>query len=262
MARYLVVRPWQRLGSLVALSLVVVAAFPVRAPFAEDVEGQSAVKILLGMKKTYRGCRSYRDTGEVRVSGSVEGGSFASRLPFATGFVRDGAFRFEFTDQGLGERESRFILWSSGGQVRAWWEAQGGERRVASLSEALGAASGVSAGASLRVPGLLLPNRVESAFFLGAPERLADDVVDGASCYRIRGTGRETPYRLITGSTSAIVEDERLTVWIDRNSLLLRRVEERRTLSTYSTVTVTSYVPEIDVEIPDRELAFDPPPQP
>lgn len=258
----MVTRAVGRFGCSVVTACLVAAASVGVVSAASGDESLSAVKVLLDMKKAYRSCQSYLDHGEVRVSGTVEGGSFGSRLPFATAFVRGGAFRFEFTDQGLGERASRLILWASGDEVRAWWEVQGGERRVTSLAEALGAASGVSAGASLRVPGLLLPDRLGEGFFLGAPERLEDEPVDGVTCYRIRGLGRQTPFSLVTGSTSAIVEDERVTVWIDRGTSLLRRIEERRVLSTYSTVTVTSYEPAVDRQLTAEQLAFDPPAAP
>jgi len=222
----------------------------------------TAVRILLSMKKAYGRCRSYRDSGEVRVRGEVEDGSFGSRLPFATAFVRGGPFRFEFTDRGLGERESRFILWASGSEVRAWWQAQGGERRAASLREALDAAAGVTGGASLRVPGMLLPAELGDGYFVNAPERLDDELVGGAACYRLHGRGRETPYALTAGAVPVTVVDERVTVWVDRTSLLLRKVEERRTLSNYRTVTTTTYEPVVDVEIPAEALAFDPPSPP
>jgi len=193
------------------------------------------------------------------VSGTIEGGSFGTRVPFATAFVRGGPFRFQFTDLGLGERESRFILWAEGDAVRVWWEAQGGERRAASLREALDAASGISAGASLRVPGLLLPDAVGEGLFLSAPERLGDEDERGVACFRLRGGGRQTPYPSSPGTGTITVENEIVTVWIDRATFLLRKVEERRTLSTYGSVTTTTYEPELDVEIPAGQLAFDPP---
>lgn len=218
----------------------------------------SSVRILLDLKKTYAACHSYRDRGEVQVRGLVEGGSFGSTVPFHTAFVRGGVFRFQLTDRGLGERESRLVLWALGGQVRTWWEAGGGERAVESLSAGLAAAAGVSAGASLRVPGLLLPGEVSGGVFLSAPERLADEEERGVLCYRLQGGGRPTPYQLVTGSGSVTVEDEQITVWVDRTSLLLRKVEERRTLSTYRTVTVTLYEPEVNIDIPPKDLAFPP----
>lgn len=221
-----------------------------------EPSGLSAVRILLNLKRAYASCQSYRDRGEVRLTGAIEGGSFATTIPFSTVFVRGGPFRFELTDRGLGERESRLILWAEGAVVRAWWEAGGGERRVESLRAALETAAGVSAGASTRVPGLLLPGEGGEGLFIGAPERLPDGEDRGVPCFRIRGQGKPTPYQLVTGSGAVTVEAEEITVWIDRATFLLRKVEERRVLATYRTVATTLYEPQLDVEIPAAELAF------
>jgi hypothetical protein len=239
------------MGCVAALA-VALAAGPAAA------QEPSAVRILLDMKRTYGACLSYRDRGEVSVRGFVEGGSFGSTVPFATAFVRGGAFRFQLIDRGLGERESRLVLWAFGDQVRAWWEAAGGERAVPSLQAGLEAAAGVSGGASLRVPGLLLPGEVRGGLFLSAPERLPDQEERGVACYRLRGGGKPTPYPVATGSGTVTVEDEQITVWVDLARLVLRKVEETRTLSTYRTVTVTLYEPDMNVPIPAEDLAFGP----
>ncbi len=118
------------------------------------------------------------------------------------------------------------------------------------------AVAGISAGASTRVPGLLVPGEVSDGLFVADPGRLADEEERGVACYRVRGHGRPTPYTLTTGSGTVTVEDEQITVWVDRATFLLRKVEERRTLSTYRTVTVTRYEPEMDAEIPHAELSF------
>ena len=88
----------QRAQTAAVAAVVALLAATLLVGSGETAAGDdelSALQILLRVKKTYRGCVSYRDRGEVRVSGAVEGGSFGSSLPFATRFVRDGAFRFE-----------------------------------------------------------------------------------------------------------------------------------------------------------------------
>lgn len=227
---------------------------------ANDPASLDPVRILMRMKKVYASCRSYRDSGEVRTKGFIEGGSFGSKVPFATAFVRGGPFRYQFTDEGMGDRSSAYIVWTDGGtEVRSWWDASPGVRGPVSLQEALDAASGVSGGSSLRVPGMLLPRTVGAGVLLVAPERLEDDVDRGVWCFRIRGKSRATPYERTSGSVSVTVEDETVTVWVDRSAFLLRRVEEEATLSTYRSVTTTTYTPEIDIEIPAEQLAFNPP---
>lgn len=240
-------------GSATVLAVTALAQAPPTVP---DVASMSAVKILLTMQKVYAGCRSYRDSGEVRRSSETDGGHFGSEVPFSTRFVRGGVFRFQFTDRGLGERSSAYVVWSDGKEVRSWWDAQPGVRHPASLQEALDAASGISADSSLRVPGMLLPKVVGGGAPLLDPERIGDDMDRGVACLRIRGKGRRTPYTQTSGSITVTVRDESVTLWLDRATLLLRKVEETRTMDTYRSRITTTYDPQMDVEIPAGDLAF------
>jgi len=229
---------------------------------APAAEGPTAVRILRAMEKAYAGCRSYRDTGEVRTAIVTEGGRAGSSRPFATAFVRPGRFRFTFTDPGLGERSSSYIAWSDGTDVRSWWDAKPGVRDPGSLEGALVPAAGISGGSSVRVPGLLMPDALGQGPLLIAPERIADATDGGAGCFRVRGKGRTTPYTLSMGGRVLTVRDETVTVWVDRASFLIRKVEETRTFETYTSESTTTYAPETDVEIPDGQLAFGAPAAP
>ncbi len=223
----------------------------------DEAAGASPVKILLGMQKVYAGCRSYRDSGKVVTTIVTDGGRATSERPFATAFVRPGRFRFQFIDTGLGDRSSKYIVWSDGHEVRSWWDAQPGVRHPGSLQEALVPATGISGGSSVRVPGLLLPEDIGEGPLLIAPERIEDGVDRGVACIRIKGKGRKTPYALPTGPTRSVtVLDESVTLWIDRATSLLRKVEENRTFETYRSESTTTYTPEIDVEVPAADLAF------
>ena len=66
--------------------------------------------------------------------------------PFATAFVRPGRFRFQFTDTGLGDRSSRYIVWADGNEVLSWWDAKPGVRHPGALQDALAPAAGISGG--------------------------------------------------------------------------------------------------------------------
>lgn len=224
---------------------------------AEGQPGDSPVKVLLAMKRAYASCRSYRDTGMVKTTSVTdENSSFGSELPFATAFVRPGRFRFQFTDTGLGERASAYIVWSDGAEVRSWWDAKPGVRRPASVREALEVATGISGGSSVRVPGLLMPDALPEGAPLIAPERIADADDRGVTCVRVRGKSRQTPYTLTMGARTVTVQDESVTLWIDPSTSLLRKVEETRTYKDYRSQSTTTYTPEIDVEITPEQLAF------
>ncbi len=250
------------LPPLFAATLACAAAALAQAPPPAEPAGLSPMKILLTMSRTYAGCRSYRDTGKVKTRAQMEGSSFGSDVPFATAFVRPGTFRFQFTDSGLGESAAVCIIWWNGAEVQSWWDAKPGVRRSDSLQQALDVASGISTGASLRVPGMLLPSVVGSGPPLVDPERIADDALGDAPCFRIKGRSRATPYTETTGATTVTVKDETVTLWIDRTSFLLRKVEEARTLDSYRSTRTTTYAPELDLDIPADQLAFNPPAAP
>ncbi len=244
---------------LVALA---VAAPAQDVPARPDDAALTPETILLSMARVYRTCRSYRDSGEVRGVVRVEDGRAGSRRPFSTAFVRPDRFRFRFTDSGLGERTSSYVVWTEGAEVRAWWDAQPGVRAMESLKEALGTASGISGGSSTRVPALLLPRQVGEGPPLATADRLDDGVDREVACFRIKGRPRAVPYTATTGGRVLTVQDETVTLWIARGTFLLRKVEEWKDYGSYTQETVTTYEPEIDVEIPPDKLTFTSPATP
>jgi outer membrane lipoprotein-sorting protein len=255
---------WEGAVSVRPLLVVMLwaAALGVPANDASAYPDEAAVtpeKILVEMARVYGGCRSYRDTGNVMTATLTEGGRAGSERPFATAFVRPNRFRFQFTDPGLGERSSRYIVWTDGTEVRSWWDAKPGVRRPASLQEALGIAAGISGGSSIRIPGLLLPKDVGQGAPLVGAERIEDGVDRGVPCVRIKGKSRKTPYSLTVGGRTLTVQDESVTLWIDRATFLLRKVEEAKTFDTYRSQSTTVYTAELNVEIPAAELDFNVP---
>jgi len=218
--------------------------------------------ILLKMARVYRTCRSYRDSGEVRTTVLTDGGRAGSDRPFHTAFVRPDRFRFQFTDPGLGERSSAYVVWTEGDEVHSWWDAKPGVRNAGTLGDGLGVAAGVSGGSSVRIPGLVLPGSVGGGLLVVAAERMPDATDRDVRCFRIKGKSQRTPYTLTMGSQTLTVQDESITLWIDRATLLLRKVEDRKTFDTYTSESVTTYTPEIDIEIPAAQLTFNAPEAP
>jgi hypothetical protein len=238
---------------------VALGAAAQEAPSRTDEAALTPEKIMVEVARVYGGCRSYRDTGNVVTATLTDGGRAGSERPFATAFVRPERFRFQFTDPGLGERSSRYIVWTNGIEVRSWWDAKPGVRDPGPLQAALSIAAAISGGSSVRVPGLLLPREVgEGAPLIGA-ERIEDGVDRGVPCFRIKGKSRKTPYVLTMGGRTLTVQDESVTLWIDRATFLLRKVEEAKTFDTYRSESTTTYMPEFNVEISAGQLDFNAP---
>ena len=101
-----------------------------------------------------------------------------------------------------------------------------------------------------------MPEELGEGPLLIAPERIEDGTDRDAACYRVTGKSRKTPYTLSMGARVLTVRDETVTVWIDRTTYLLRKVQETRTFDAYTSESTTTYTPEINVEIPAAQLAF------
>ncbi len=60
------------------------------------LDSPTAAQILARMDKVYANCKSYRDTGVVKiVFAETDGSHHTVKRPFATAFVRPDRFRFE-----------------------------------------------------------------------------------------------------------------------------------------------------------------------
>jgi hypothetical protein len=254
-------RPSRALRSVLWLGVLALATtVPAQESTARGDDTTLAPEtILLKMARVYRNCRSYRDHGEVTTILHVGDGRAGSDRPFSTAFVRPDRFRFQFTDTGLGERSSQYVVWTEGEEVHSWWDAKPGIRNAGTLRDGLTVAAAVSGGSSVRIPSLLLPQEVGEGPMIVAAERMPDATDRDVPCIRIKGKSQRTPYTLTQGSQTLTVQDESITLSIDRATLLLRKVEDRKTFSTYTSESVTTYTPEMDVEIPPEQLTFKPP---
>ncbi len=232
------------------------AAVPEKAP--------NAVDLLVRVNEVYRNCASYRDTGTAGTIFFEKGKeSFRSKLTFTTAFRRPDRFRFEYKADMLENmpggggllmkamglfvnREDRYIVHSDASGVRTWWSInKPKEQKEESLDMALAGATGVSKGTAHNIPALLFPWGVtgRKVTFLKEPVLLEDAVQDGFPCHRISEGKPEA------GAGTVL--------WIDKASLLIRRIDEKSTLDSGTTTEETIlHKPETNCEIPDRELAF------
>jgi RNA polymerase sigma factor (sigma-70 family) len=215
----------------------------VAAPQEAKPDEPSAQQIVDRMAKAYADCKTYRDSGLVKTLFVEIGGNRTVEKPFTTAFVRPDRFRFEYKEN-VGGQETRFIIWSSAKEVQTWWDIQPGIEKGKSLDLALGGAAGVSGLASLNIPQLLLPDKLgRSRLALKEAKRADDGKLDKVECFRVEGKFGGNP----------------ITVWIDKKSYLVRRIDEQATFDTFRTEQTTTYDPTIGEKITDKMLAFDPP---
>jgi outer membrane lipoprotein-sorting protein len=198
----------------------------------ESTDGLTAQQILARMATTYATCKSYRDSGQVTNFFSPQ---HIDVKPFRTAFVRPNQFRFEYDDPGP---EKPYIVWAKGDTVRTWWYVRPGVQTPPSLGLGIAGATGVSGGSAHTIPTLLLPDQIggRSMSSLTDLTRLPDEAVDDTPCFKLQGK----------------FADEPTTLWLAKETYLIRRIVE----DTKLTRTTTVYRPEIDKEIPAEELEF------
>lgn len=174
---------------------------------AERGDHRFAENIVQTMVDKYAACRSYEDSGEVV---SVINGRNKSerRLKFRTMFDRaTGGFVFTFADAD----GTRGTIWRRPSDpVRSWWTVHPEVVEVPNISIALAQFTAISGGAASEIPSLIF--RISTAtnsarnFY-----RDPDESVRGVPCYKIVSS---------RGSDTS-------TLWIDKDSLVIRRTEFR-----------------------------------
>jgi hypothetical protein len=131
---------------------------------------------------------------------------------------------------------------------------------------AVAGATGVSGRSAHTVPALLLHEQVGGWRLTDLADlvSLEDGHIGGEPCYRVQGRyvpapldpAREEELFWLTGVGPTRVEYSPTTLWLDRGTLLVRRIEEATRWEAFRTEVVTDYQPEADVAVSDDELAF------
>jgi hypothetical protein len=213
-------------------------------------EDATAARVLARTTRIYAECKTYRDSGVVRLEFSGEGTvAFKADKPFRTAFARPDRFRFEYKETRQGGQDSRYIVWRGGDEVQSWWDILPGIKKPPSLALALAGATGVSSGSAHTIPALLLPEEISGLRLtdLTGLRRLKDEKLGNVDCFRIEGEAVGQP----------------MSLWIDRASHLVRRIDTQMRLQVQGKAVLceqtTTYEPTVDGEIPAAELAFDPP---
>jgi hypothetical protein len=227
-------------------------------------------QILAALAEVYATCGSYRDSGRVVTRFLDLGGRLTdtSVKPFRTAFVRPDRFRFEYRDEDAGG--GRCIVWSDGEATRTWWYVTPGVEEHESLGLAVAGATGVSGESAHTVPALLLPDRVRGRRLtdLGEVVSLGDERLDEVTCYRLQGRFAADPAAeerhrqevlRLTGQQPERCVDGPVTLWIDRGTFLVRRIEDHAQFETFRIEKVTTYEPATGITISEEELRFDPP---
>ena len=211
---------------------------------------ENASEVLQKTRTTYGAMKSYADTGVVL---NEYGSSSQDRHTFSTYFNRAPRhFLLDFRKQG----GSQYVIWGDPDAFHTWWSTTGQQYDYPNPNNitAISGSSQNTGATSMKIPTLLY---LKSAL-AGQMLELADPVLDGTEpignrrCYRI--TGRASDVYATTGKE---VNVRRVTVWIDAESSLVRKVlEEWKPLPGQRSRVITTFEPQVNPALDDSRFKF------
>ncbi len=228
------------------LEIIEAAARGWRNPDPIDEQSFDARDILRKTAMTYRASKSYIDTGTVETVYTTKSGERTGETLFKTAYVAPSDFRFESRMDDFGNIEVVYIAWMDRNGVDTWFSSDPErENSITSIQVAIDEAAGISRDSSGMIPGLIFPGSKLGGDIVRLTDavRLEDANIDGLDCFQVQGfrwpnTGQPT------------------TVWIDKESFLIRQVYEEQELKDVATKTTWSYEPAIDVPVNEEALRF------
>lgn len=226
-----------------AICSTVIAVGSVRGAASE------ADDVLQRTRAMYGALRSYADTGVVI---SEYGAATTDEFKFVTRFSR-APRRFYLESSG-----GQFVIWGDPDAFHTWTKVTGDQYDYPNPNNAPAIAlSGQQThGISSVVPPLLYSKAALGGVFSNFTDATVDGIetVGGRRCHRILGTTRD-----VYATTGREVNIRKLTVWIDVDSLLIRRArEEWKSLPGQRSRITYVYEPQANPAIDDSQLRFSP----
>ena len=219
----------------------------------------SASSILERVAKVYATAQTYQDSGVVRTTFNRSERTFVTETPFTTAYHRASSrFRFEFfvappaPPPYPGPASARqWIIFRSGNQINQWSFLTMALGPAPSLQSAVARATGVSKGTAHYISALLIPNEIGGRKLTADGDkaaRLDDARLSTSECYRIQ--------RILQARTGVTTTE---TVWVEKNSFLIVRIDKHRQPEGVEIDSAISYEPLMDAPISEDALEFNPP---
>lgn len=231
---------------------VAAIAYSLALAVAGRAHGQSAEGILQKTRDTYTQLKSYADTGTVLYE---YGTSSEDKHAFSTAFNR--APRHVLLDFHK-QSGDRYVIWADPDAFHTWWKTTGQESDYPNPSNtpAISLSEPQTSGVAVKIPTLLYGKAFESAMLkITDPTLDETQEVGGHRCHRIRGRAS-----VVYAATGNEVNVHQVTVWIDTESFLVRKMlEEWKPLPGQRNRTTTSYEPQANPVLQETAFKFVPP---
>jgi VWFA-related protein len=209
--------------------------------FALSAQAQTATEILAKVTAVYAGCRTYSDEGTTNTETS---GIRGRHSYFRSAFVRPGNFRFQFwfgsEKPGI---SNPWVVWKNGDMVQTQGAPLSAGAKNLRFDTALLRMAGFSAGTSVVVPQLLLPDafRAVQLFSLIVDAQVAgEEKINGRQAFRIEGTLAGLPIKL----------------WIDKTQNLILKIYRKVNIGTRQEEATVQYKPKLNADIPPEDVTL------
>lgn len=224
------------------------------AVLAGTAVAQSAESILQKTRDLYSQMKSYADTGVVLFE---YGSSSEDQHTFSTAFNRSPRHvLLDFHKEG----GDQFVIWAAPDAFHTWWKMTGQQYDYPNPNNipAISLSGQTTSGVAVKIPTLLYGKAFGSAMLdLHDPELDGTEETGGHKCYRITGRAGD-----VYAQTGKEVNLHKVTVWIDADSFLVRKmVEDWKTLPGQRNRKTTNYEPRANPTLDDNQFEFRPPTQ-
>jgi outer membrane lipoprotein-sorting protein len=200
-------------------SLGVTAFFLSAAGLHAADKAVSADDLLIRSRAKYAALKSYADTGTVITEYNPgAGATLTERHKFTTYFRAPKQFSFEFK----AESTERLAIWIDGAEVQSWWSATGVHDTYPQGQGASGFAMATlpTKGSVVQIASLLFPGLQSATTDLTEARLIGSESIGGKTCHKIAGIVA------LAYSNGVVTSTRPTTVWIDAESLLLRKIVE------------------------------------
>jgi outer membrane lipoprotein-sorting protein len=214
----------------------------------------SSEDVLEKTQAAYAALKSYSDTGSVDTEFGPKEGLVREHHTFKTLYRAPRHFLFDFVKA---EDADRFVVWSDDEAFHSWWQATG-------VAETYPKGQGAGVFVTGSVPTLNALDEIAPLLFSGAGltgsitefgdgKVAGTEAINGHPCQKLVGVGKSMY------GTGAVVNVRPMTIWIDAQTSLVRRVfEDSSDGATISRTTIT-FEPQINPTLDDAKFLFTPP---
>ena len=232
-----------------AIALALCALLGPRFVFSQ-MAVSSSDDILERCRAKYASLKSYLDTGTV----TTQYHSTVEQHPFTTYYRAPRYFFLEFRKNPK-ESKERYVIWCADGEdFQAWWSTTGNASHYGRNPSVFALASYPTKGSALQIPPLLFPKAAMQGPISGLTKYRLDGTedVNGRPCYKLVGE------LALAYTTGAVTNAHPTTVWIDVETLLVRKVFEDTSTAGSVSTTTTTFEPQANPDLDDSHFRFTP----